>query len=590
MTAVAAVYGAALPAAHAAIDAAMGRMSRRATGGAMHAIARDWARAAASGRAAAAMDRRDVAAVIGDLGPSAGPDAATPAAALLERYLSHPATWLDDLNGPAAFVVVDDRARRMIAVRDPLGIRPLYYRSDGHAVRIASDLAALVLPGDRPDEGYLAEALTGDIVDIEGTPYAAVRRVPAAHALVIDDAGVRLTRYWEPEPHAPRGRQADHRDRVRATFDLAVRDAVRGVDAVAVHVSGGLDSSSVLGSVIAGAGLTPVAGGNALPWPEADERRWMEATFRHWSLAPLVAMPAIDPPAHALDDIRTHRDLPDHPNGAPLFAPLHQAFRRAGARVVLTGFGGDQWWSGEPAHMADLLRRARLRDLLAWRRAGASMGDVAWTWSSFARNGLRPLVPAALRAAARHVRPVTPPAWVSPSLAARVHLVDRLRRRPDTRHAPSEAWRRLRWRLDSGEEAVAMTRFDRMSLDHGVDLRHPMYDRRLVALALATPDDARIGGGRNRVVLREAMRDRLAPEVYARTGKADLTPLLLAALRAPDVRPHLALHRLEQAGWIVPHAARAIVTRACAGDGDVALAAWSIVGVEAWLAEAFGAE
>lgn len=591
MTAVTAVYGVSPSSAQAMVDAAMGRMSRRAAGGDSYTIARDWARVVSAGRAAEADDRRDVAALVGDLGPSVGPGGDNAASALLDRYLSDPATWLDDLNGPAAFVLIDDRARRMVAVRDPLGIRPLYYRPDGHAVRIASDLAALVTAGDRPDEGYLAEALTGDIVDVEGTPYAAVRRVPAAHALVVDAAGVRLTRYWDPEPVVHRGRQADHQARLRVTFDLAVRDAARGVDRVAVHVSGGLDSSSVLGSAIAGAGLTPVAGGNALPWPEADERRWMEATFRHWSLAPRVVTPAIDPPALALDGIRTHRDLPDNPNGAPLFAPLHEAFARAGARVVLTGFGGDQWWTGESAHMADLVRRARLRHLLEWRRAGDAMGEVAWTWRSFAQNGVRPLVPAALRAAIRHVRPSTPPTWIAPAFAARVDLVDRLRRRPGTRHAPSEAWRRLRWRLDSGEEALTMTRFDRMSVEHGLELRHPMYDKRLVALALSTPDDARIAGGRSRVVLREAMRDRLAPEVYRRTGKADLTPLLLAALHAPGVGPHLSLRRLEQTGWIEAAVAHAVIRRARDhADGDVALLAWSIVGVEAWLATVFGAE
>lgn len=589
MTAVAVVYGGSRQTARAAVGRAMGAMARRAAGRAV-SIDRDWVQISASGRHAASAERRDVAAVIGDLRLVSSPSADAGAQNVLGRFLSRPDAWLADLAGEFAFILIDDRIRRLTAVRDPLGIRPLYYRYGADGVEIASELAALVRSGDRPDEGYLAEALTGDIVDTEGTPYAAIRRVPAAHALIVDATGARVTRYWEPEASVHAGRPDEHQARLAEAFDRAVRDAARGCDRVAVHVSGGLDSSSVLGSVMTAAECDVIAGGNVLPWPEADERQWMEATARRWSLDLVLASPPLDPPAHALDDIRTHRDLPDQPNGAPLFAALHERFRRGGADAVLTGFGGDQWWSGESAHMADLLRAGRIGELRTWRRAGPAMGDAEWSWQSFVRNGLRPLAPPALRAFVRTVRPTRAPAWISPSLAARVDLVDRLRRRPETSHAPSEAWRRLRWRLDSGEESLAFCRLDRMAVEHGIELRYPMYDRRLVELALATPDTARIGGGRNRVVLREAMRDRLAPEVYARTGKADLTPLLLDAARAPDVRPFASLRRLEAAGWIEPAAARAIVNRVDARDGDVALLFWSLIGVEAWLAEVFGAE
>ena len=599
MNAVAAVFGAAPGHARAAVDAMLARMPARAAGRTV-IVDEPPAVIAASGRAPARADLAGVAVLAGDLrlanrrevrgalGMEAG---VSDAALTLESYARRGLGFARALAGDFALVLFDRRERRLVAARDPLGIRPLYYRLDAGVLRVASELRALVEPGDRLDEGYLAEALAGDVADTEGTPYAAVRRVPAAHLLVAAAGGVRLVRYWEPEAGVRHRSAAEHQAQVRDAFDEAVRACCDGEPRVGVHVSGGLDSSSVLGSVMAARGPVPVIGGNLLPWPEADERAWILATADRWSLAPILVEPPVDPAAHDLRGIALHGDLPDMPTGAPLFAPLHAALRNAGAGVVLTGFGGDQWWSGESAHAADLLRRGDVAALRAWKRAGPSMGDVQWRWRSFARDGVLPLLPSAVRRAARQARPARPPAWIDRTFAARVDLTGRLRRRPDTRDAPSESWRRLRWRLDSGEEALAKERFDRMSVAHGVELRHPMYDRRLVELALATPDEARITGGRNRVVLRDAMGDRLADAVRARTGKADLSALLIAAARADDVQPHLAFPTLSSLGWIDRAAAQAIVRAAReTGDHEAAAPFWYLVGVEAWLREVFGAE
>ena len=602
MNAVAAVFGAAPAHARAAVGAMLARMPARAAGQTV-VVDEPPASIAAAGRAPAHADVEGVAVLAGDIrlanrsemrAALGMADGAGDAALALEAYARRGLDFARALVGDFAIVIFDRRERRLVAARDPLGIRPLYYRRDAGVLRVASELRALVEPGDAPDEGYLAEALAGDVVDTEGTPYAAVRRVPAAHLLIATAGGVRLARYWEPDPPGIDVRHrsaAAHQQRLRDVFDEAVRACCEGDDRIGVHLSGGLDSSSVLGSVMANRVAVPMTGGNLLPWPEADERAWILAAAERWSLTPILVEPAVDPAAHDLRGIAAHRDLPDMPTGAPLFAPLHAALRNAGAGVVLTGFGGDQWWSGESAHAADLLRRGDVAGLLAWKRAGPSMGDVQWSWPAFVRDGVLPLLPSAVRRAARRARPARPPAWIDRRFAARVGLTDRLRRRPDTRGAPSESWRRLRWRLDSGEEALAKERFDRMSVAHGVELRHPMYDRRLVELALATPDEARIAGGRNRVVLREAMGDRLAAATRARTDKADLSALLIAAARADDLRPHLALPMLSSLGWIDRDPALAIVRAAReAGDHDAAAPFWYLAGVEAWLREVFGAE
>jgi asparagine synthase (glutamine-hydrolysing) len=599
MNAIAAVFGAAdAQAARTAVGSMLDRMPVRGAGhrvivagagGVIGAAGPSPAFSTSEGVALLAGDLRlDNAA---DLRATLGlPPDAPGAVIVIEAFARWGERFAAHLAGDFALVLLDRRERRLVAVRDPLGIRPLYYREGTTHVRAASELGALVEPGDAPDEGFLAEVLAGDVADTEGTPYLSVRRLPAGHVLVASGGQLRVTRYWEPPREQHDGSLADHAERFRAVFDEAVRARVEGQARVGVHLSGGLDSASVLGAICAGGDAAPVAAALRFPWPEADEGEWIGMAARRWSLEPLVVMPPVDPAAHDLASIASTAGLPDLPTDGPLFRGLHEALRTSGVSVVLTGLGGDQWWSGEMAHMADLLRRGRIGALRRWRAAGDAIGeDVAWSWHDFAHNGIVPLVPRFARRAARMIRKAPLPPWISRGLAARVDLRGRLRRRPDTRGAPSESWRRMRWRLDSGEDALSKEAADRGAAAAGIDLRHPFYDRRLVELAFATPEAARIGPERNRAAMREAMATRLAPETAARVTKADISRVLVEAARAGDVRPHLEVPMLAELGWVEPAEVAALADRVLSsGDATAALLLWRVIGVEAWLASRFG--
>lgn len=599
MNAIAAVFGAADPhAARAAVTAMLDRMPRAA--GHRVSVAADGGVAAAGGAAPSFGSKAFVGVVAGDLridnrvelrralGINAEIDDASLVLEAFERWGD---SFPEHLAGDFAFVLFDRRERRMLAVRDALGIRPLYYRAGVSHVRCASELGALVEDGDKPDEGFLAEVLAGDIVDTGATPFVAVRRVPAGHMLIADGAGVRVVRHWEPPRDLNTGSPGEHAERFREVFDDAVRARVEGVAHAGVHLSGGLDSSSVLGSIAANGWSRPIAGSMRFPWPEADEGEWIAIAARRASVVPIEVHVQSGPAANDLASIAQHRDLPDLPTGAPLLLPLHGAMKDAGAAVVLTGFGGDQWWTGEMAHMSDLVRRGRLGALRRWRRRGEAVGtESSWDWRGFLRYGIYPLAPQFLRKGVRHLSPAALPAWIPRAHAEQVHLRERLRRRPDTSGAPSESWRRLRWRIDSGEEAFIKDRFDRTAAAGGVELRHPFYDRRLVELAFRTPQDAMIDGRHNRAVMRAAMRDRLAPETVDRTVKADLWPVAVDAARAPEVRALSAVPVLRDFGWIEAAGMASLSTRLIDdADPRAALPFWRIIGVEAWLQHLFGA-
>ena len=163
------------------------------------------------------------------------------------------------LLGDYAFAVRDRRRRTLFCARDHIGARPFYYALTTRRFVFASAVeAVLAAPdvSDALDERVVATHLTVEALRSGArTFFAAVRKLPPGHTLTVeagrpeDGSGgprVRIEQYWHPE-RAPAARPASDDAYAEQLLDLytqAVRDRLRG-GPVGVHLSGGLDSSSV---------------------------------------------------------------------------------------------------------------------------------------------------------------------------------------------------------------------------------------------------------------------------------------------------------------------------------------------------------
>jgi asparagine synthase (glutamine-hydrolysing) len=123
----------------------------------------------------------------------------------------------------------------------------------------------------------------------------------------------------------------------------------------------------------------------------------------------------------------------------------------------------------------------------------------------------------------------------------------------------------------------------------GVELRHPLYDRRIVEFGLGLPDDLRWRGARMKWIVREAMRGLLPPALAERYTKAEFSEPWVHALEALGGAKWFARLRIADAGWVDARRASALYERMrrafSAGDLEYARLAtrlWSIAGVELW--------
>ena len=158
---------------------------------------------------------------------------------------------LERLQGMFALAAVDTRARRLLLVRDRMGVKPLYWTqlADG-TLLWASELGALLQHPRVPrrlDPRALRFYLMAEYIPAPWTSYAGIHKLAPGHALLADADGVRLVQWWQP-PHIQGGNSgslAKWSESVARALRVAVHNRMEADVPVGYLLSGGLDSSSV---------------------------------------------------------------------------------------------------------------------------------------------------------------------------------------------------------------------------------------------------------------------------------------------------------------------------------------------------------
>ncbi len=467
--------------------------------------------------------------------------------------------------GDFALVLWDAAKRELFCARDPIGIRPFHYFCDGRTFIAATELQQIFadpsVPSE-PDEGTVAEYLSGNLKGREDTLYRHIKRLPAAHRMTIAGGGKVTPRaYFELDPQM-RIRYRDDReyaDHFREIFAEAVRCRMRAIGGVGAHLSGGLDSTAVVGMADllrreGKVGATPIETFSLLfEHPDLDERGYIFETVEMLGLSANYPPPVPVDLAMCAETVRRYRDFTEYPNGG-MWNGVWPAARDKGIRVLLTGIGSDEWMSGSVYVYADLLRAGQWRTL--WQRVRDDSRTLPnlknrSAYDFFLRNALWPLLPPAVRKFGRRLRrqPIVP-GFISPALARRVGLSNRLQADPRRPAGMSFGQFTLLESFTSGWVAHGVDIFDRSTASFGVEERHPFHDRRLYEFLMAIPDDQRARDVWRKYILRNAMRGLVPDSVLARRDKADFSVLFIEALERIGGEHFFDTMALETAGWV----------------------------------------
>jgi asparagine synthase (glutamine-hydrolysing) len=533
---------------------------------------------------------------------------------MLRAYEAWGETFPDRVIGDFAFAIWDGHRRQLVCGRDWVGVKPFFYALDARRLAFASEPQAVLADPSvsrDPHEGMVAECLAVTPRSREETLFRDVLRLPPAHVLVVSAESRRLVRAWtfRPGRRVRHGSDEEYAEHVRSVLEEAVACRLRASGRVGADLSGGIDSSSVVGLVrsleergrVSGLGFETFS----LVFPEhraCDESGYIDSVVSRWrvrSNALPPELPSLDAYARAARRWLSH---PGFPNGTMALSLA----RRAGAngfRVMLSGVGGDEAFGGSAYRYADLLASLDLPELLTELRHDRHLVDFyQWRLSPPIQCGLRPLVPDVVRRVYRAMRPARPSvAWIGRKLHERARLEERFLppahgpRSIDEHSLPAAPFASYAQRdtyslFASGWLVEALELEERMAASFGLELRHPFLDRRVVELALALPDEQKFSRATSKRVLRRAMSPVLPARVERRTDKGRFGTFAAAALTA-DFQELLEHSRIGEIGWIEPRTVRAMLDEVLGGlrrgdaDGpwlDNVWFLWAIVGVELW--------
>ena len=501
------------------------------------------------------------------------------------------AALVSRLEGDFAFAAWDERRRVLVAARDAMGLRPLFWRAAGRALLLASEVDALL------DAGGEAEVEPAAVLDfLQRRPGPAVRtyfrgihRLPSGHVLEAGEGGVRDLGHARPPPlrpePPPRGEDVPgFRRRLRS----AVACRLESDGPVVLALSGGLDSGAI--ACMAEdlhredpRGRAPlVLASAALRGFPADETRYLEAIrarvrFRceRWDAS--VAPPAAPEPLPRAHPVR------DPVPGAALRAL--EVARAAGSRVLLMGLGGDDLLY-EGGVLEDLARRGRLLALAHETLRGRPY--TATPGPRLLAEALRSAAPPWARRALRAVlprRPARPPPWLGPALRGLWPPPDRPR--PDP--VPSRVQTDVRGLLTGEDMFFAVEVAELGAARAGLQLRLPFLDRSLVEWVHSIPWERRLPRGLMKRLLRDAMAGIWPEELAQRREVAVPNEYVAWSIRraVPLLAPTVEGLRWEAEEFIVHGEAKHLL--ASLRDTESVGAwwrwkdLWDTVSLESWL-------
>jgi asparagine synthase (glutamine-hydrolysing) len=427
------------------------------------------------------------------------------------------------LLGDFAFVIWDEARKQVFCARDHLGIKSLYYCSDGGRWVFANHVHALVAV-EGVSKAVSKEAVCkylkdGELYSRTRTFYKSVHKLPPATSMVVCDTACRTRQYWRVDdcPQIRLDSPAAYVERLRGLLEDAVACRVRSDYPIASHLSGGLDSSSI--AVIAARQLARVgrvlntynwcpnpAGAHdeaAQEWGRGSELVQSEGIQHHF----------IDMMPERYASLLMEHDLTVNDTAHIWYDfEVRRAVSSAGQRTILSGWGGDQgvsnngsraladlFWHGSPLTALRLIHDTAVRSARPWLRFLGLVGNRI----------IRPTVPDSMRRilAAGEFEHTDFAGCATPDIQRFVKA-----------SSPAWAWRN---KISVREEQLQQFHCGHLqnrleswaaSAHHdGIEYRYPLLDKRVVEFALGIPPECYWQLGYGRYLFRKA-NDHCLPE------------------------------------------------------------------------------
>jgi asparagine synthase (glutamine-hydrolysing) len=500
--------------------------------------------------------------------------------------------FVERLDGMFALAIWDARDGHLLLARDRTGKKPLFYCAQDGRLTFASEIKALLACpwiSAEPEPAHVAEYLTFGYVPNPRTLYRGIVQVPPASLVVYSPEGLSAPRrYWDVAPSEERGRGRADLGRIAALLDAATRRRMVADVPLCALLSGGIDSSLVVGLMSRSAD-EPVRTFSVGFADDAsyDERSYARLVAERFETRHTEFVVRADAVA-LLDRLLWHHDQPFGDSSAiPTYLVCELA--RQHVTVVLNGDGGDEVFGGYDRFRGAALAERMPRVAGRLGRRAARFLPVDAGYHSLRRRVERFTELAGLPARDRYQ------SWIA--VMNRDMLSEAL--------GPlgTDPERSMALTYDRSGQAPTLdqimyanfvtylpddlaVKMDRMAMAHSLEARSPFLDTALIEYMATIPAARKIGLRRLKPLLRRSLSDLLPMEIWNRRKhgfgvpvgrwfrEGELRTLFEDEVLAPDARcaamlDSAVLRRLwdEHQGGAVEHSIRL----------------WSLLTLERWL-------
>jgi asparagine synthase (glutamine-hydrolysing) len=503
--------------------------------------------------------------------------------------------WLD---GMFAIALWDESLRQLVLCRDRLGIKPLYYAAAGDRVVFGSEIGAILAAGITTTLNVQAVSDYLSLMYVPGphSVYREVRKLEPGTTLVRRGGTQAIRRYWDLSAVRPR-RDLSARaagDMLRDLLTESVERHLMSDVPLGFFLSGGMDSSSVVAAARQSqpdAVLKTFTVGFADP--SYDERDEAARVARHLRTdhTELVVEPR---PADVADKIVP---IFDEPFADPSMVPTYYLceLARQQVTVALNGDGGDELFAGYLSYRADKLARhyRRLPRTVTGRLAPALLHLIPTT---HARSVLdfkaRRFVESALDDPCRShylwrvvFRENHKAELLHPELMA--ELVDSYRTHEPHDRAGSNFDPLTRSQYTDANVYLVddvLTKADRVSMAHSLEVRVPLLATALAEFAFSLPGPLKMPGYQTKRLLRQAMADALPARTASMRKKGFNAPLArwLAGPFLPLVREYLSRDVLRRQGFLRFEQVDRLVRQHLDGVAEHGREIWTLLMFTVW--------
>ena len=454
-------------------------------------------------------------------------------------YEEYGEDFVEHLNGMFAIALWDIEKRKLIIVRDRFGEKPLYYGTFDGKLIFASEVKVLLAhPKIEPELNLeaLQNYLSFDYVPAPLSIYEGIKKLPAAHRLILENGEISIDRYWnlsfrKNSSHSVKEASENLRELLADSVEMRlVSDVPLGV-----LLSGGIDSSTVAALAQKSSSTKIKTFSIGFEEDSFDESKYAREVATHLGTEHYEDKLSVEKAAGLITEIGKWLDEPLS-DGSILPTFLLSRFVRDHVTVALGGDGGDEIFAGYPMYYGH--KMARVYDSIPrFVRSGliepiVKSLPVSTNNLSFDYKAKRFVAAANYDTITRHH------SWFgSFSPDEKVSLLTSYAN--DPQHDVYERAKRLLKNCDAENQIERMqfldmnfylaedilTKVDRASMAVSLEVRAPFLDHRVAEFAASLPPDYKLRGSTTKYILKKTVENLLPKSIAKRPKKGFGIPI-----------------------------------------------------------------